>query len=65
VSSPLPWSIRGGWEQMDPGVWITDAAGKVIFAEGDPWIPDVPLSVENRALLKRIIWLDKEPNTDD
>jgi hypothetical protein len=61
-TSPLPWTIKGSWEQLDPGHWITDADGKVIYADGcDPWEPDVALSDKDRAVLEQILWMDREP----
>ena len=55
----LPWTIKDSWEQHDPGLWITDAAGGVIYAEGvDPGKPDVPMKPAVRALLANMLFMD-------
>lgn len=37
---PLPWSVKLGWEQTDPGVYILDANEKVVYAEFGNGGPD-------------------------
>lgn len=57
-ASPRPWSVGLGWEQMDPGVYIADAKGGIVYAPGDESDPtnpatadDVQLSEANARLL--------------
>lgn len=43
---PLPWGVGKGYEQQDPGIFIQDANGLIVYAEGD-----VPMTVELAVLL--------------
>jgi hypothetical protein len=52
-ASPRPWLLGKGYEQQEPGVYITDGAGRVIYADGEhkDGDPGENLSWENARLI--------------
>lgn len=48
-ANPTPWTVRSGYEQNDPGIYIADANGGVVLTGDDS---DCPLT---KALAERIV----------
>ena len=35
ATSPRPWKIGKGYEQQEPGFYIQDAKGQIVYADGE------------------------------
>lgn len=42
----LPWRVRSGYEDCDPGTYVTGPGGRVMLANGDDWTDVAPARVD-------------------